>query len=234
MDHLDLQVVRCAFSQPKPSDDWRRTSIFYTFTKIGDKNCKVIIDSGSCINVVSSAMISKLHLKTTPHPNPYKVAWINSTTLEVKDRSLVPIEFIGYEEKIWCDVLAMDVGQIILDLPWLFDNNVHIYGRSNTCVFKHEGKKIKLLPTQPKSTKEEIKPNSLKPNTGLNLLTAKDLGTELESGTPLYALVTREVSVTQEEPIPEEVRPLLEAFSDFFPEDLPHQLPPLIFNTLLT
>ncbi|PKU75292.1 hypothetical protein MA16_Dca019338 [Dendrobium catenatum] len=195
MNHLDLQVVRCAFSQPKPSDDWRRTSIFYTFTKIGDKNCKVIIDSGSCINAVSSAMISKLQLRTTPHPNPYKVAWINSTTLEVKDRSLVPIEFVGYKEKIWCDVLTMDVGQIILGRPWLFDNDVHIYGRSNTCVFEHEGKKIKLLPTQPKSTKEEVKPNSLKPNSSLNLLTAKDLSMELETGAPLYALVAREISI---------------------------------------
>ncbi|KAL0905783.1 hypothetical protein M5K25_024221 [Dendrobium thyrsiflorum] len=69
---VDLQVVRCALSQPKPSDDWRRTSIFHTFTKIGDKNCKVIVDSGSCINAVSSAMVATLHLKTTPHPNPYK------------------------------------------------------------------------------------------------------------------------------------------------------------------
>ncbi|PKU61034.1 putative mitochondrial protein [Dendrobium catenatum] len=172
-------------------------------------------------------MISKLQLRTTPHPNPYKVAWINSTTLEVKDRSLVPIEFVRYKEKIWCDVLTMDVGQIILGRPWLFDNDVHIYGRSNTCVFEHECKKIKLLPTQPKSTKEEVKPNSLKPNTGLNLLTAKDLGMELESGAPLYALVAREISTDQEEPIPDEVKPLLETFSDVFPEDLPYQLPPL-------
>ncbi|XP_020677004.2 uncharacterized protein LOC110095705 [Dendrobium catenatum] len=227
LDHLDLQVVRCAFSQPKLSDDWRRTSIFYTFTKIRDKNCKVIIDSGCCVNAVLSVMVSKLHLKATPHPNPYKVAWINSSTLQVKDRSLVSIEFVGYKEKIWCDVLNMDVGQIILGCPWLFNNDVHIYGRSNTCVFEHEGKKIKLLPTHPKSTKEDIKPNSLKPSSGLNLLTAKDLGTKLESGATLYALVAREVSVTQEEPVPEEVRELLETFADVFPEDLSHQLPPL-------
>ncbi|PKU59423.1 Proteasome subunit alpha type-5-B [Dendrobium catenatum] len=47
---VDLQVIKCVFSQSKPSDDWRRTSIFHTFTKIGDKSYKVIIDSGSCIN----------------------------------------------------------------------------------------------------------------------------------------------------------------------------------------
>ena len=32
---------------------WKGTVIFHTFIKIGDTNCKVIVNSGSCINVVS-------------------------------------------------------------------------------------------------------------------------------------------------------------------------------------
>ncbi|XP_020679784.1 uncharacterized protein LOC110097627 [Dendrobium catenatum] len=223
----DLMVVRCALSHPKPNDDWRRTSIFHTFTKIGDKSCKVIIDSGSCINVVSSAMISKLNIKATPHPNPYKVAWINSTTIEIKDRSLIPITFAGYQEKIWCDVLTMDVGQIILGRPWLFDNDVHIYGRTNTCVFEHNGKKIKLIPSQPKNSKDEDKPTTPKIGKDPHLVTAKEMDMEFTQGSPMYALVASEVNDDQEEPVPEEIKPLLEAFADVFPEDLPNQLPSL-------
>jgi len=41
-----LNVVRCALAKSKENDDWRRTSIFQTLTKIGGKNCQVIIDSG--------------------------------------------------------------------------------------------------------------------------------------------------------------------------------------------
>jgi len=41
----------------------------------------------------------------------------------------------------------MDVGQIILGRPWLYDNDLTIHGRSNMCRFEHEGKKIKLTPT---------------------------------------------------------------------------------------
>jgi len=40
----------------------------------------------------------------------------------------------------------MDVGQIILGRPWLYDNDVTIHGRSNMCQFEYEGKKIKLTP----------------------------------------------------------------------------------------
>ena len=54
VDRINLNVVRCALAQPKESDDWHRTSIFQTLTKIDGKNCRVIIDSESCVNVVAS------------------------------------------------------------------------------------------------------------------------------------------------------------------------------------
>ncbi|KAI0519616.1 hypothetical protein KFK09_007067 [Dendrobium nobile] len=91
-------MVRCALSHPTPTDDWYRTSIFHTYTKIKDKNCKVIVDSGSCINVFSSSMVSQFGLSAVPHPNPYKVAWVNSTALEMKERSHVSISFATYRK----------------------------------------------------------------------------------------------------------------------------------------
>jgi len=45
----------------------------------------------------------------------------------------------------------MNVGQVTLGRPWLFDKNITIYGRSNMCQFEHEGKQIKLLPLRPKT-----------------------------------------------------------------------------------
>jgi len=33
-----IYVVRCAFSQSEEKDDWRRTIIFHTYTKIEGKN----------------------------------------------------------------------------------------------------------------------------------------------------------------------------------------------------
>ena len=64
-----LSVVRCALTQPMESDDWCRSSIFQTLTKIGGKNCRVIIDSGSFVNAVVSDMMTKLGLKIVPTLN---------------------------------------------------------------------------------------------------------------------------------------------------------------------
>ena len=90
-------VIRCTLAQPKDMVDWRRTSIFHTWIKIGEKNCKIIVDSGSCINDVSSSLISKIWLKTVPHPNPYKVTWINTVSMEVNERCLLLVQFATYK-----------------------------------------------------------------------------------------------------------------------------------------
>ena len=110
--------------------------MFHIITKIGGKSCKVIIDSGSCINAVSSKVITKFGLKAVPHPHPYIVTWINSSALEVKQRCLVPIDFGLFKDKIWSDVVTMNVGHVILGRPWLYDKDVTMYGRSNMCQFE--------------------------------------------------------------------------------------------------
>ena len=95
--------------KPTPKDDWRKM-IFHTFTKIENKSCKVIVDSESCINVISSKSLENLRLEVVLHPHPFKVSWIDSTTLEVKQQYLVPVNFSHYKDKIWCDVIIRNVG----------------------------------------------------------------------------------------------------------------------------
>jgi len=95
-----LSVVKYVPSPPAEKDDWRRTATFHTFTKIGDNSCKVIVDSESCINVISSRLCENLGLEIIPHLHPFKVSWIDSTALEVKHRYLVPVSFNHYTDKI--------------------------------------------------------------------------------------------------------------------------------------
>ena len=69
----------------------------------------------------------------------------------------------------------MDVGHVILGRSWLYDKDVTIYGRSNMCQFEHEGKKIKLLPREPKDESSKPKPTTVKKTNSISLITAKDL-----------------------------------------------------------
>ena len=70
----DLGVVRCAIAQLVLSDDWHRTAILTTNILINDKPCKILIDSGSCVNAISRNTINQIGLKLVPHPKPYNVS----------------------------------------------------------------------------------------------------------------------------------------------------------------
>jgi hypothetical protein len=58
----------------------QRTRLFRTACKTKDRVCKVIIDSGSTDNLVSTEMVEKLELETIDHPSPYRVSWLQKRT----------------------------------------------------------------------------------------------------------------------------------------------------------
>ncbi|MQL98694.1 hypothetical protein Taro_031410 [Colocasia esculenta] len=144
-----LGVVRCILAQPKESADWRRTSIFQTYCRLGGRICRVIVDKESCINAISTRTVTRLGLVTENHPHPYHVSWVDSTTIPVQSRCLIPLRLHAYEAKIWCDVLPMEVGSIILGRPWIYDVDATLYGRTNTCVFDFGGQRITIYPSPP-------------------------------------------------------------------------------------
>ena len=78
-----LSIVRCILAAPNQEEDWKCTSIFPTTVRCGTEVWMLIIDGGSDMNVVSEAIVKRLKLPTEPHPRPYKVAWINSTSIWV-------------------------------------------------------------------------------------------------------------------------------------------------------
>ena len=147
-ERTQMLVVRCALAMQE-DDDWRRIAIFHMYLKCNGRSCKLIIDSDNCTNVVSSNTVARLGLKTEPHLNPYRVSWVDSTSIPMSQRCLVPLELSSYKDQLWCDVVSMDVGHIILGRPWLYNLDVTNFGRSNVCIFEFEGRKVRLHPLPP-------------------------------------------------------------------------------------
>nr|KAJ0225433.1 hypothetical protein LSAT_V11C100031580 [Lactuca sativa] len=55
----------------------QRDQLFHTKCLVRDKWCSLIIDGGSCTNVASNEMVTKLGLSTTNHPKPYVLHWLD-------------------------------------------------------------------------------------------------------------------------------------------------------------
>ncbi|XP_022019990.1 uncharacterized protein LOC110920060 [Helianthus annuus] len=137
---LNVTAIQC--------ENLQREALFHTRCTIRDKVCSLVIDGGSCTNVASQTMISKLSLSTEPHPSPYDIQWLNQGKgIRVSNRVLLSFS-IGnlYKDEIWCEVIPMDACHVLLGRPWLFDRRVVHDGYKNTYSFVQDERKIMLLP----------------------------------------------------------------------------------------
>jgi hypothetical protein len=82
------------------------------------KTCNAIIDGGSCRNLASQELCTKLKLKYYPHPNPYYISWLTDVG-EMKITNTVRVDFsIGnYTATMECDVVPMNVCHLLLGRP---------------------------------------------------------------------------------------------------------------------
>ena len=72
-----LMIRRLLGSKMQALDQTQRENIFHTRCSIQGKICSLIVDGGSCTNVASSRLVTKLNLETKPHPRPYKLQWLS-------------------------------------------------------------------------------------------------------------------------------------------------------------
>ncbi|KAI4353626.1 hypothetical protein L6164_002559 [Bauhinia variegata] len=150
-------VRRLLGSQVKKEEDAsQRENIFHTRCLIQGKVCSLIIDGGSCTNVASTRLVSKLNLETKPHPRPYKLQWLNEAMEMIVNKQVEVCFSIGkYSDSILCDVVPMEVSHMLLGRPWQFDKRANHDGYSNKFSFLHNNQKITLVPLSLKEVRED-------------------------------------------------------------------------------
>jgi hypothetical protein len=204
-------------------DSAQRTRLFKTACKTKDWKCKVIVDSGSIDNIVSTEMVEKLELETTDHPSPYKVSWLQKGhQVSVTKQCLVDFKIGGYNDKVLCDVIPMDVCHLLLGRPWQYDRNVVHDGRMNTYTLGKDGRTHRLLSIKEKEMKPEVS------NTIL-LMSGKELLKEMDKKEDPQFFVVRKPRIvltnTRVDDLPDEIQELLGEFADIIVDELPHSLP---------
>jgi hypothetical protein len=189
--------------EPEVEKPVQRNILFRTTCKTKDRVCKVIIDSGSTDNLVSTYMVEKLELETTAHPSPYRVSWLqNGHQVMVTKQFLVEFKLGGYRDEIFCDVIPMDVCHVFLGRPWKFDRNVIHDGRKNTYTLEKNCRTHMLLPIEEKKVKEES-------NTCILLMSGKDILSEVKKEREMQFAVIRNprfiLTCTSMGDLPEEI-----------------------------
>ena len=143
-------VVRRTLNIQMKDDESQRTNIFHSRCFIKGNLCSLIIDSGSCSNVVSSYLVDSLKLPCTKHPKPYHLQWLNECSeVKVTKQSLVTFKLGNYEDDVWCDVVPMHAAHLLLGRPWQFDRDVTHQGKLNRYSLVFKGKKFTFAPLNP-------------------------------------------------------------------------------------
>ncbi|GKV53725.1 hypothetical protein SLEP1_g60242, partial [Rubroshorea leprosula] len=124
-----------------------------------------------------------------------------------------------YQDEVWCDVIPMDACHLLLGRPWQFDRKAIHDGHANTYLFVKDGVKVKLTPLKPEETIEKKDEDKAL----ISISTFQKL--HQESGTTCLLLLSKVNDATC--PFPEEIRSLLEEFSDVVPDEIPPGLPPM-------
>jgi hypothetical protein len=204
---------------------FQRTRLFRNACKTKDRVCKVIVDSGSMDNLISMEMVEKLELETTDHQSPYKVSWLQKGhQVTVTKQCLVEFKIGGYNDKILCDVIPMDVCHLLLGRPLQYDRNVIHDGRMNTYTLEKNERTHMLLPIKDKEVKPEVRNIVL-------LLSGKELLTEFkEKEDPQFFVVRKPrivLTSTRVDDLLDEVQELLKEFVDIIVDELPRSLPPV-------
>ena len=142
--------------QNKAEELEQRENLFYTRCLVQGKVCSLIVDGGSCVNVASETLVSKLGLTVQKHPKPYRLQWLNEEgEMRVSKQVMVPIAIGKYEDEVLCDVIPMEAGHILLGRPWQSDRRVIHDGYSNKHTFEYKGRKTVLVPLTPKEVHQD-------------------------------------------------------------------------------
>ncbi|KAK1692208.1 hypothetical protein QYE76_008905 [Lolium multiflorum] len=218
-----LVVTKVLTTHALPNED-QRCNIFQTRAGINGKSIKVIIDGGSCHNLASTELCSKLNLTLRKHPHPYHVQWLSDNG-NVKIQHTVTISFkIGsYEDTVECDVVPMTVCHILLGRPWQYNKRAYHDGYTNAYSFKAGDKSFILRP---------MTPSQVIADNAKALARAKEATITSEmSG----ERVIHQKESERHKPYVSEMKIVLvatksemrEEFQDVFPDELPQGLPPL-------
>ena len=154
---LSLVVRRNCLVPKALQESWLRTNLFRSTCTINGRVCKLIIDSGSCANVISQDAVTKLGLVVQPHPSPYTLAWLNNgTKINVSQQVGLTFSIGHYKDTTAFDVVPMDACHLLLGRPWQFYRDAIHRRKANTYSFLFGDRTVTLLPP-----KEQPEPSAI-------------------------------------------------------------------------
>jgi hypothetical protein len=118
VDRYESLVVQRVLSTQLAQAEKISDTLFHTKGVVKERSIHIIIDSGSCNNLASTALVEKLSLPTRTHPYPYHIQWLNDGgKIKVTCSVHIPFSLGSYFDYVDCDVIPMEACSLLLGRP---------------------------------------------------------------------------------------------------------------------
>ncbi|KAA8535891.1 hypothetical protein F0562_030894 [Nyssa sinensis] len=141
---LSLMAMPKETSSSSPATIDEKEELFNVRIQIKQEVIGAIVDTGSQKNLISTSLVQKLGLDTIPHPKPYPLGWIQKD-MELKIDRQCTFRFAitnQFIDEITCEVVPIDICQVIFGSPYLWDRDAIYYRRAQKYEFSKDGKKF--------------------------------------------------------------------------------------------
>lgn len=110
--------------------------------------CRFILDGGCIDNLVSRKMVEALGLEMDWYPCPDQIECVNRGSITCVGVCRFPLSFgKKYSDSIVCEVVNMDLCDIVLGKPWLFDVGAIRRTQDYSYEFMWDKEKVILIPS---------------------------------------------------------------------------------------
>jgi hypothetical protein len=124
------------------NDESKRNEIFHTRVITNNVKVDTLVDSGSQANLMSEYVVNNLVYETKSHPKPYPLGWIcGDNNLQVTRQCKIKFAITSnYVDEVELDIVPLDICEIVLGRPYLYDRKAIFYREENKYCFKKDGK----------------------------------------------------------------------------------------------
>ncbi|OMO94682.1 Retrotransposon gag protein [Corchorus capsularis] len=127
-----------------------KEELFWVYVQIQMSKVVALYDSASQRNLISHQLVKQLNLKSTPHPEPYPLGWLNKDAeLQVTEQCTFKFAINEkFKDEVTCDVVPLDICQVVFGSPYLWDRDAIFYRRENVWRIVKDGVGYRICPAK--------------------------------------------------------------------------------------
>jgi hypothetical protein len=111
-----------------------------------------IIASGSQKSLISTEVVKRLALPTTPHPQPKTIGWLRQgSDLHVNEQCRLLYDITTFKDEVLCDVSPLEVCDVILGQPYLWKHHAVYESRPRSVIITLNRKLYRIHKAVPPS-----------------------------------------------------------------------------------